>query len=251
MRRASSTLGGRNRRPTVIPSRHAVLVHLTADTWAVVAATVGAAIVGGVLGYVGLALQQRRQAERDARVRREQAASEARIRLEGGAAELLAAAQDVLLGVNAVRYAHERRTRVRLTLRLVGRFFQEIPPLNSLTELREVQLQPLLGRLLDIDQEEVEAQRTIALDAATILGPKLNRYLATAALLTLGEDKVIADAVRAMTPKVTVLTESFSGPRFETAKARNRRRERLAADLQKVMEQFREVADKRLGNVKT
>lgn len=52
----------------------------------------------------------------------------------------------------------------------------------------------------------------IALDAATILGPKLNRYLATAALLTLREDKVIADAVRAVTPKLTVLTESFSGP---------------------------------------
>jgi len=51
----------------------------------------------------------------------------------------------------------------------------------------------------------------IALDAATILGPKLNRYLATSALLTLGEDKVIANAVRDLTPKVTALPESFSG----------------------------------------
>lgn len=223
-------------------------MHLTADTWAVVAATLGAAIVGGVLGYIGLSRQQRKQAERDAEVRREQAARETRIRLEGAVAELLAAAQDVLLSVNAVRYAHERRTRVRLTLRLLGRFFQEIPPVNSLKELREVRLQPLLGRLLDIDQEEVEAQRTIALDVATILGPKLNRYLATAALLTLGEDKVIADAVRDLTPKVTTLQESFSGPRFETPRARKRRRERLAADLQQAMEDFRAVADKRLGN---
>lgn len=231
-------------RANVGPARHAVLVSQTAQTWALVGATLGAVIIT----FIGTSYQQHRQADRDAQVRREQAAREARIRLEGAVAELLAAAQDVLLGINAVRYAHERRTRVRLTLRLLGRFVQEIPAVNSLRELREVRAQPLLGRLLDIEQEEVEAQRMIALDAATILGPKLNRYLATAALLTLGEDKVIANAVRDLTPTVTALPDSFSGPRFETPMAKKRRREGLTADLQKAMEDFRTVADKRLGN---
>jgi hypothetical protein len=85
-------------------------VHLTPDTWAVVASTVGAAFLGAIVAYIGSARQQRKQAERDAQVRREQAAHDARIRLEAALAELLAAAQDVLIGVRTIRQAHERRT---------------------------------------------------------------------------------------------------------------------------------------------
>ena len=90
--------------------RHAVLVHLTADTWAVVAATLAAAFLGAIVAYIGSARQQRKQAERDVQARREQAAYNARIRLEAALAEPLAAAQDVLIGVRAFREAHERRT---------------------------------------------------------------------------------------------------------------------------------------------
>jgi membrane protein YqaA with SNARE-associated domain len=93
--------------------RHAVLVHLTADTWAVVAATLAAAFLGAIVAYIGSARQQRKQAERDVQARREQAAYNARIRLEAALAELLAVAQDVLIGVRAFREAHERRTMPR------------------------------------------------------------------------------------------------------------------------------------------
>jgi len=78
-------------------------VHLTADTWAVVGSTVGAAFLGAIVAYIGAARQQRKQAERDAQIRREEAAHNARIRLEAGLAELLAAAQDVLIGVRTIR----------------------------------------------------------------------------------------------------------------------------------------------------
>lgn len=60
--------------------RHAVLVHLTADTRAVVTATLTAAFLGAIVAYIGSARQQRKQAQRDAQVQREQAAHDARIR---------------------------------------------------------------------------------------------------------------------------------------------------------------------------
>jgi hypothetical protein len=72
------------------------------------------------------------------------------------------------------------------------------------------------------------------------MGPKLNRYFAVIALLTLGQDQSISAAIRELTPKVVALTQSFG--------ARKRETERLESDLQKAMERFREVADAYLGN---
>lgn len=51
------------------------------------------------------------------KIREEQAAREARIRMEHALSELLAAAQDLMIGVRAIRQAHERRTRWRFWLR--------------------------------------------------------------------------------------------------------------------------------------
>jgi hypothetical protein len=58
---------------------------------------------------------------------------------------------------------------------------------------------------------------------------------------TLGDDKEIADAVRDLTPKITGLMEAIA--------ARKRDFERLSKVLQQAMVEFRDLADKRLGNV--
>ncbi len=73
------------------------------------------------------------------------------------------------------------------------------------------------------------------------MATKASRYLAVTALITLGEDREIADAVRKLTPKVIGLMERIA--------ARKPERERLISDLQKAIEDFRDLADKRLGNV--
>jgi hypothetical protein len=222
--------------------RHAVLVHLTADTWAAVASTVGAAFLGAIVAYIGAARQQRKQGERDAQVRRERAAHDARIRLEAGFAELLAAAQDLLIGVRTIRDAHQRRTNFRYYLRLLGVIWHAIPTLATWRDLVEYPtLRSALGALLDLEREITEAQRIVVLDIANVMTPKLNRYFAVVALLTLGEDKQIADAVRQLTPKVTALAEA--------AGAKKRDFEQLSIDMQKALEHFRKLADERLGNV--
>lgn len=223
--------------------RHAVLVHLTADTWAVVAGTLAAAFLGAIVAYIGPTRQQRKQAERDAQVRREQAAHDARIRLEAALAELLAAAQDVLIGVRTIREAHERRTKLRYYFRVLAVVWHAIPKPSTWRDLIDyLALRSVLGAALELDRENIEAQRMVAIDIANVVTPKLNRYFAVVVLLTLGEDKQVADAVRQLTPKVTALAEQ--------AGTKKRDFERHSTEMQKALEHFRDVADKRLGNVK-
>jgi hypothetical protein len=102
-------------------------------------------------------------------------------------------------------------------------------------------LRSALGAALELDREIIEAQRMVAIDTASVVAPKLNRYFAVVALLTLGQDKQIADAVRQLTPKVTAVAEG--------AGAKKRNFERLSMNMQKALEHFRELADERLGNV--
>ena len=173
-------------------------MHLSADTWAVVAATVGAAILGGVVGYIGLALQQRRQARRDARIRTERAV-----------AELLSAAVEIVMAVRAIREAYARRTRPRFYLRVAGVLWAAIPELTSLGALTDTEtLRPLLRSALDLEHGLTESDRVTALDIASVVVPKQSSFFTVAAMLTLGEDKVIADGVRDLTPKVSAILEA-------------------------------------------
>jgi hypothetical protein len=213
-------------------ARHAVLVHLTADTWAVVAVTLAAAFLGAIVTYIGSTRQQRKQGQRDAR-----------IRLEAALAELLAASQDVLIGVNTIRRAHERRTRFRYYFRILAVEWHAIPRLTTWRDLVDYPaIRSALGAALELDREYMDAQRMVVMDIANVVTPKLNRYFAAVALLTLGEDKQITDAVRQLTPKVTALVEG-SG-------AKKRDFEHLSMEMQKALEHFRDIADKRLGNAK-
>jgi len=205
-------------------------VSQTAQTWALVGATVGAALLGVIVGFIGTAHLQRRQARADARVR-----------LERALAELLAAAQDVMIGIRAIRLAHERRTKSRFYLRVGGMLLRDLPALSTWRDLVELSsLKALLGATLEADRYQLDEARTIALDLSTVVAAKANRYWAVVALITLGQDKEITAAVRELTPKVTALMEG--------AGARQREYERLNSEMEKALEDFRDLADKRLGN---
>ena len=203
----------------------------TEQTWAIVVATVGAAILGVIIGFIGTAFLQARRAKADARVRQENAL-----------AELLAAAQDLAIGTRAIRQAHERRTRPRYYLRVATMIMRDYPVPGTWRDLVDPsRLRPLLATALEADRYQLDESRTIALDLATVVAAKVNRYLAVAALLTLGQDKEIADAVRKLTPKVTGLLEVLGD--------RSGKFERLSNELQRGLEDFRNFADKRLGNI--
>ncbi len=229
--------------PNVRAARDAVLVHLTADTWAVVAATLAAAFLGAIVAYIGSARQQRKQTERDVQARREQAAHDARVRLEAAFAELLAAAQDVLIGVRAFREAHERRTKPRYYLRILAVLWHAIPSLTTWHDLIDYPaLRSALGALLELERETTESQRMVAIDVANVVTPKLNRYFAVAALLTLGENTKVAEAARQLTPKVTALAEGVGTKKHDF--------ERLSTEIQQALEHLRRIADQCLGNIK-
>jgi hypothetical protein len=204
----------------------------TAQTWAIVGATLGAALLGVIVGFIGTAYLQVRKTKADTR-----------LRLEGALAELLAAAQDLMIGVQVIRQAHERRTRPRFYLRLAAMFLRDYPAVSTWRDLVELSsMKALLATAVEADRYQLDEARTIALDLATVVATKANRYLAMAALITLGQDKEIATAVRELTPKVTALMDGIG--------AHEREYERLNNELQTALTDFRDLADKRLGNVK-
>jgi len=201
------------------------------QTWAIVGATLGAAVLGVIIGFIGTAYLQGRQTKADARKQ-----------LEGALAELLASAQDLMIGVQVIRQAHERRTKPRYYLRLAAMFIRDYPVVNTWRGVLELSsMRAFLATALEADRYQLDEQRTVALDLATMVTAKANRYLAVAAFITLGQDKEIAAAVRELTPKVTALMDGIA--------ARKREYERLNNELQTAMQDFRDLADKRLGNV--
>lgn len=169
-----------------------------------------------------------------------QSGRETRHELEAGIAELLAAAQDVLAGARALRQAHQSRTKYKYYLRVAASSWHAVPgPLKTWRELVGYPvLSSVLGAFLGLDREGTEAERMIALDAASLLGPKINRYFAALALLTLGQDAEIKAATRQLTSKLAALTEDITvgKPQFE----------RLCAALEEAMGDFRDAADQRL-----
>jgi hypothetical protein len=207
-------------------------VSQTAQTWALAGAALGAALLGVIFGFIGSAYLQGRQVKENTRDR-----------LETALAELLAAAQDLMIGVRAIRQAHERPTRPRFYLRLAAMMLRDYPVPDTWRELTEpARLRPLLGTVLEADRHQLDEARTVALDLTSVVATKGNRYLAVAALITLGQDKEITAGVRELTPKVTALMEGIG--------AREREYQRLNDELEKALEDFRDLADKRLGNVK-
>jgi hypothetical protein len=82
-----------------------------------------------------------------------------------------------------------------------------------------------------------DKRRVNAIDAANIIQPRHTRYLLAAGVLALGEDKLIAEAVQKLTPKVTALIWSIPAtePEFD----------RAVEDMQLACDEFAAVADRR------
>jgi hypothetical protein len=89
-------------------------------------------------------------------------------------------------------------------------------------------LRPLLATALEADRYQLDESRTIALDLATVVATKASRYLAVAALLTLGQDKEMAAQAR---PRGQSHHRHQGRPRHEIRVIKRR------ADLRQIVQQ--------------
>jgi hypothetical protein len=166
-----------------------------------------------------------------------QTRNEARAQRNRVIGELLAAATDLINGLRVFRAAHSRRTTWRYYLHLAVTF---LPYLTKLTGWRDlgnwVNMKPIYDSALQFDRYQTDQQHTIVLDLSNILQTRLNRYLAVASMLALGDDEVLAEAVRDLTPEITNLTELTT--------AHMRRVESAIDKAQRALDEFAAVIDK-------
>jgi hypothetical protein len=199
-----------------------------------------ATVIGAAIALVGVGLAlgfnawlARRKERKTARQERDQAI-----------AELLTAAADLISGVQAIRAAYDRsrlRDRIRraahIWIAMTAAFAGEDGFITraALGDLRK--RAGLIERLLVLDRDMSGQQRVLALDLATLMLPRTSRFFASVAVLTLGDDREIADAVRAMTPAVTGLLEATA--------AKDRKYEQARSRAEKALGKFRDVVDQR------
>jgi hypothetical protein len=194
----------------------------------------GAALAGVVLGTAGSAYLDRRRDKRTARRDRDQAI-----------AELLAATADLMSGAQAVRAAYHQqhaaiRHYIRVSAGVLAALGATMPGAGKFDWKGLLDWHtggPALNRFLAIDRELDERQRTIALDLATILAPRVARFYAAVAVLTLGSDVKIANAVRDMTPAIGTLLEAIA--------AKERKYVRARTGTETALGTFRTIADQR------
>lgn len=194
----------------------------------------GAALAGVVLGAIGNVYLDRRRGRRAACRERDQAI-----------AELLTASVDLISGVQAVRAAyHQPHATVRHYIRVSGGVLAALG--STMTGAGKFDwrglldwhtARPALDRLLAIDREMDDRRRTVALDLTTMVTPRTARFYAGVAVLTLGADVKIANAVRELTPAVGALLEVIAGEEKKYIRARARAEVALRG--------FRAVADQR------
>jgi hypothetical protein len=191
------------------------------------------ALAGVTLGIAGSAYLDRLREWREARRGRDQAI-----------AELLTATVDLIVGIQAVRAAYQQQTRWRHYIRVAALVLSAAGSMMTSGEILSWELlgdwrrmSPGLDRVLAADRALDDNQRTIALDVATIVGPRTARFYAAVAVLTLGEDKKIAEAVRDLADAVGALLEVIGAKGKKFGPARLRAGDALAA--------FRAVVDQR------
>jgi hypothetical protein len=193
----------------------------------------GAALVGVIIAFADNAWLDRARDRRAGKRARDAAIG-----------ELLAATADLMSGISTVRaaYAHQRPWRHYLrtsavTFAALCSMFAAAGEVSwsALTDWR--QPPQLLDRLLAEDLRLDERQRTIALDLGTVLVPRTIRFYAAVAVLTLGPDEKITNAVRSLTPAVGALLEAVA--------ARDRRYELARRRTERALGEFRGAADQR------
>lgn len=197
------------------------------------------ALIAPAAALAGVALQMAGSSWRD-RVRERRAASRDQDR---AVAELLAATVDLLGGIQMIRAAYDRsrlRDWIRRIVRLWVAFTVSLTREDRLS--RDVLLDwrkgaPLLERLLVIDEDTSDRQRTIAMDLNTVLLSRANRFYAATTALALRPDEKIAAAARELTPAVTRLLDLIAASERKYARARQR--------AEKALAQFRGTVDQR------
>jgi hypothetical protein len=194
----------------------------------------GTALAGAALATVSNVYLERQRDRRAARGQRDQAL-----------AELLTATVDLISGVQMVRAAYYRQYENWFRNARIGAMLIAAAGLvmtggdtlrwETLRDWRS--LGPGLDRLLAADRELDEKQRIVALDLATVVAPRTVRFYAAVAVLTLGPDKKIADAVRDLTPAVAALLEVIA--------SKQKTYDRARAHAEDALGTFRTVADQR------
>lgn len=198
-------------------------------------ALVGAAVTLAVFaaGLGGNLWIERRRERREVTRRREAAAR-----------ELATATVDLLTGVQTIRSAYEGRSGWRYRARVAATVYAALTAAFaaagevSWAVLRELQhAGPLLNRLLAADQELDEAQRTTALDMATVLGPRVARFYAAVTALTLDSDDKLSVETRRLVRAVSGVLDVI------VARKRQYMRARTAAE--QALGDFQAAADKK------
>jgi len=210
-----------------------------------------AGLAGVALGMAGTWLLQWRKDVSDSRQQRDAAI-----------AELLTAIVDLVSAVASIRVAYRHKTTLRHYWYLAARFMSacasvlagadrsDLPGPDSGSLAKRARLTfmwygdwrragPLLDHLLAIERDLDNAQRTAVFDATSIIAPRTLRYYAAVAVLTLGPDKQVADAVRKLTPAVGALMEVMT--------AQERKFRRASRRAEKALGEFRRAADQRRG----
>jgi hypothetical protein len=165
-----------------------------------------AALLGVALGTAGTAYLDRSRDRQTAEHARDQAVT-----------ELQTATVDLLTGVQAIRSAYKQQTPWRHYLQVAVLATASIGSVLASGEtlswkiLDLHRMSPSLDRLLAEDRALDDRQRTIVLDVATMVGPRVARFYEAAGSLTLGNDDKIADAVRVLIRAVGALMEVISG----------------------------------------
>jgi hypothetical protein len=199
-----------------------------------------ATVVGGALALAGVAMTLVYTAWRD---RRKDQADEGRVR-DQAVAELLTATADLMSGIQALRAGYDR-SRWRYRIRTVARVWSALSAafadergFMTWATLGEISRRSaFIDRLLVVDDGLTEQQRVIASDIAGTMLPRTSRFFAAVAVLTLGRDEDLAEAVRTMTPAVTTLLEATG--------TKDRRYGRARADAEEALGQFRAFVDTR------
>jgi len=194
----------------------------------------GAALTGVALNTVGTGYLDRRKDRRAANQLRDQAI-----------ADLLTATVDLISGVQTIRAAYQQQSTMwrhylRIAAALIAATGAVSVPGEKLTRhtLGDWHaMSPFFDRLLAIDRDLDSKQRTIALDIVAVVGQRTARFYSAVAVLTLGPDKKIANAVRELAPAVGELLEAIA--------ARKRAYDRSFDNAQRALEAFRDVADQR------
>jgi hypothetical protein len=200
---------------------------LTSAELSVISVPVGVVLgaLGTTLGAVYLDQSRERRAAREAR---EQVISEAQT-----------AVVDLLTGVQAVRGAYQQQTRWRHYVRVAALVTASVGSMMASGEtlswklLDMHRISPSFERVLTEDRALDDRQRTIALDVAMIVGPRVTRFYEAVGKLTLGTDDKIADATRMLIRAVGALLEVIGGRETDYIAARQRVQEALGS--------FREV----------